>query len=84
MNWLLGRVAQLEKTRSELIAAARTSDGDPNDATRKIIEAVGAMTAVEFEQVWDNPGDEEGQARAVAAAQRRGCVLWFAAHPFLA
>jgi hypothetical protein len=70
MNWLLGRIAQLEKTRSELIAASRADD-DPNATARRIMDAVAAMTAVEFDQVWDNPNDPEVQAKAVAAAKRR-------------
>jgi hypothetical protein len=47
VNWILGRLAQLEKTRAELIAAARTSDDDPDAHARRIIEAVAAMNATE-------------------------------------
>lgn len=71
MNWLIGRIAQLEKTRAELIAASRVVDDDPDAHARRIIEAVAAMNEVEFGEYWDDGPDEERQARAIAKSQQR-------------
>jgi hypothetical protein len=70
----MGRIASLEKTRAELIAATRDTGNDPNDAARRILDAVAAMNAVEFGEYWDAPNDEaraEAIEAAAAAARER-------------
>jgi hypothetical protein len=71
VNWILGRLAQLEKTRAELIAAACTSDDDPDAHARRILDAVAAMNEVEFGEYWDEAPDPERQARAIAKSKAR-------------
>jgi hypothetical protein len=47
VNWLLGRIAQLEKVRVELIAAARESGEDVADKARDLTETLREMRATE-------------------------------------
>lgn len=63
-----GRIAMLEKTRAELIAAAAVSGGEPVDAAQKLTAALKAMVEVETKQppmvlpddkVSDNPDADE-------------------------
>jgi hypothetical protein len=50
INMLLGRIAQLEKTRSELLAAARESGEGVDDKARNLVETLQAMKETELEQ----------------------------------
>jgi hypothetical protein len=50
MNALLGRIAQLEKTRSELIAAAQAAGEGAGDVARDLVDTLRAMKRTEFEQ----------------------------------
>jgi hypothetical protein len=50
INILLSRIAQLEKTRSELITAARNSGEGIDDKARDLVETMKAMQQTEFEQ----------------------------------
>jgi hypothetical protein len=50
INILLGRIAQLEKTRSELLTAARESGDGIDDKARDLVETMKAMQQTEFEQ----------------------------------
>lgn len=50
INMLLGRIAQLEKTRSELLAAARESGEGIDDKARDLVEVLRAMKTTELEQ----------------------------------
>jgi hypothetical protein len=57
INMLLGRIAQLEKTRSELLAAARESGEGIDDKARDLVETLRAMKGTELEQP-DRDSDE--------------------------
>jgi hypothetical protein len=50
INMLLGRIAQLEKVRSELLAAARASGEGIDDKARDLVEVLRAMKTTELEQ----------------------------------
>jgi hypothetical protein len=50
MNTLLGRIAQLEKTRSELITAAQAAGDGAGDVARDLVDTLRAMKRTEFEQ----------------------------------
>ena len=50
INMLLGRIAQLEKTRSELIASARESGEGVDSKARDLVEVLRAMKSTELEQ----------------------------------
>lgn len=47
MNMLVGRIALLERTRAEMIAAGKAAGEDPNDKARQIRDALRAMIEVE-------------------------------------
>jgi hypothetical protein len=47
---LLGRIAQLEKVRSELLTAARASGEVVDDKARDLVEVLRAMKSTELEQ----------------------------------
>jgi hypothetical protein len=57
INVLLGRIAQLEKTRSELLAAARESGEGIDDKARDLVETMKAMQQTEFEQPEQTPDE---------------------------
>jgi hypothetical protein len=71
MNWLLGRIAQLEKTRAELIAARRENDDDPDSHARRIIDAIAAMNEVEFGEYFDDAENDEERTKVLGKAYRR-------------
>jgi len=50
INMLLGRIAQLEKTRSELLAAARESGEGISDVARDLIETMRTITKLEADE----------------------------------
>jgi hypothetical protein len=50
INVLLGRIAQLEKTRTELIAAAKESGDGVNDMARDLIETMKTITKLEADE----------------------------------
>ena len=55
VNWLLGRIAQLEKTRAELIAAAQAAGEGAGDVARDLVDTLRAMRRTEFEQPKPKP-----------------------------
>jgi hypothetical protein len=50
MNWVTGRIAQLEKIRLETIAAAKASGDGVNDIAQDLIEAMRAITKLEADE----------------------------------
>ncbi|QQP94038.2 hypothetical protein IGS68_35090 (plasmid) [Skermanella sp. TT6] len=47
MNWLIGRIALLERTRSDMIVAQQQAGKDPYEQARMIREALDAMAKIE-------------------------------------
>jgi hypothetical protein len=58
INMLLGRIAQLEKTRAELLTAARESGEGIDDKARDLVETLREMKALELEQPERDRDDE--------------------------
>jgi hypothetical protein len=50
MNWILGRIAQLERTRADLIAAAQAAGDGADDKARDLLDVMKAMTATETDE----------------------------------
>ena len=48
MNWIVGRIALLEKTRAELVAAAKESGDGIDDVARDLVNTMRAMRRTEF------------------------------------
>jgi hypothetical protein len=57
INMLLGRIAQLEKVRAELLTAARATGEGIDDKARDLVEVLRAMKSTELEQP-DRDSDE--------------------------
>lgn len=47
MNWIVGRIASLEKVRAELLAAAQAAGDGVDDKARDLIDVIQTMTATE-------------------------------------
>jgi hypothetical protein len=56
---LLGRIAQLEKTRTEMLAVAAERGDNPGDKAREIAVALRAMVEVETSQPEASEEDDE-------------------------
>jgi hypothetical protein len=62
VNWILGRIAQLEKTRAELIASAQAAGEGAGDVARDLVDTLRSMKQTEFEQPaaeTDDTADDE-------------------------
>lgn len=63
MNWIVGRIANLEKVRLEMLAAAAERGEGVDDKARDLIQTIRAIEQVE--QVVQDTGDEDEDDQGV-------------------